>query len=140
MVIVDTSVWIDYLNLAETPETAWLDQELSRQRLGLLDIVLAEVLQGAGAERQAQALQRELLKFEVFATGGVDLAVAVGRHYRALRRRGITIRKTIDVWIATYCILQNLTLLHKDRDFDPFEQYLGLAVIHVGRGGAGARA
>lgn len=134
MVIVDTSVWIDYLNRVETPEAAWLDRELDQRRLGLLDIILLELLQGVSTERQADGLKRELLKFEVLTTGGVDLAIEAAKHYRDLRRRGITVRKTIDVWIASYCIMQGHGLLHSDRDFEPFERYLGLKVVDVTSG------
>jgi len=134
MVIVDTSVWIDYVNRVETPEAAWLDRELDQRRLGLLDIILLELLQGVSTERQADGLKRELLKFEVLTTGGVDLAIEAAKHYRDLRRRGITVRKTIDVWIASYCIMQGHGLLHSDRDFEPFERYLGLKVVDVTSG------
>lgn len=79
MVIVDTSVWIDYLSGTDTPEAAWLDRELDRRRLGLLDINLLELIQGVSTERQASGLKRELLRFEVLTTGGVDLAVEAAR-------------------------------------------------------------
>ncbi|MCI0538512.1 MAG: PIN domain nuclease [Verrucomicrobiales bacterium] len=130
MVIVDTTVWVDYLNGVTTPHTDWLDQELDRQRLGLTDLILSEVLQGVRDEREAAETRRELLKFEVFTTGGVELAVTAARNYRALRAKGRTIRRTIDCWIATFCLLNDHALLHNDRDFDPFEEFLGLRVIH----------
>lgn len=130
MVIVDTTVWVDYLNGVASPQTEWLDRELDRQRLGLTDLILSEVLQGVHDERAAAEARRELLKFEVFTTGGVALAVAAARNYRALRARGRTVRRTIDCWIATYCLLNHHSLLHNDSDFDPFEAFLGLQVIH----------
>src|SRR5574341_595122 len=130
MVIVDTTVWVDYLNGVTTPQTDWLDQELDRQRLGLTDLILSEVLQGVRDEREAAETRRELLKFEVFTTGGVELAVTAVQNYRALRVKGHTIRRTIDCWIATFCLFNNHTLLHHDNDFDPFEKFLSLRVIH----------
>lgn len=130
MVIVDTTVWVDYLNGVVNPQTDWLDQELDRQRLGLTDLILSEVLQGVRDEHEAAATQRELLKFEVFTTGDIELAVASARNYRALRTKGRTVRRTIDCWIATFCLLNDHALLHIDSDFDPFEKFLGLRVIH----------
>lgn len=132
MVIVDTTVWVDYLNAVATSQTDWLDQELERQRLGLTDLILSEVLQGVRDEHAAAATQRELLKFEVFTTGGMELAVASAQNYRALRAKGRTVRplRAIDCWIATFCLLNDHSLLHTDSDFDPFEKFLGLRVIH----------
>jgi len=130
MVIVDTTVWIDYLSGETTPATDWLEYELDRQRLGLTDLILTEILQGVQNEREADETQRELLKFEIFPMGGVELAVAAAHYYRQLRGRGRTVRRTIDCWIATFCLLNDHALLHNDRDFDPFEEFLGLRVIH----------
>ena len=130
MVLVDTTVWVDYLNGNATAQTDWLERELSRQRLGLTDLILTEVLQGLHTEREAADTRRELLKFEVFTTGGVVLAVAAARNYRLLRSKGRTVRRTIDAWIATFCLLNNHSLLHNDSDFEPFEAFLGLSVIH----------
>jgi predicted nucleic acid-binding protein len=130
MVIVDTTVWVDYFNGIANPQTDWLDQELDRQRLGLTDLILSEVLQGVRDEHEAITLRRELFKFEVFPTGNVELAVAAAQNYRTLRAKGRTVRRTIDCWIATFCLLNNHTLLHTDSDFDPFEKFLGLRVIH----------
>lgn len=128
MVIVDTTIWIDYFNGTATPTTEWLERELDRQRLGLTDLILSEVLQGVRDEREATLTRRELLKFEVFTTGGVELAVTAARNYRKLRSKGHTIRRTIDCWIATFCLLNGHVLLHNDSDFDPFESLLGLQV------------
>lgn len=130
MVIVDTTVWVDYLNGRPAPHVGWLERELERQRLGLTDLILCEVLQGVRDEHQAAETRRELLKLQVFTTGGVPLAVAAARNYRDLRSRGRTVRRTIDVWIATFCLLNDHTLLHNDRDFDAFEEYLRLRVVH----------
>ena len=130
MVIVDTTVWVDYLRGTQTPQTDWLEVEMERQRLGLTDLNLCEVLQGVRNEREVIQVRRKLLNFEVFATGGIELATAAARNYRTLRSRGFTVRKTIDCLIATFCLTHNHTLLHNDRDFTPFEQILGLRVIH----------
>ena len=130
MIIVDTTVWIDYLRGTTTPQTEWLDGELTRRRLALTDLILCEVLQGIRSERRFAATRRALLKFEVFATGGIDLAVAAARNYRKLRAKGHTVRRTVDCLIATFCLEHSHALLHNDRDFDPFEEALGLPVIH----------
>ena len=130
MVIVDTTVWIDYFQGVENPETEWLNTELDRQRLGLTDIILCEVLQGVRADVVAKEVERRLLNLEVFDTGGVAVAREAARNYRALRSRGHTVRKTIDCLIATFCLRGQHSLLHRDRDFDPFEKFLELSVIH----------
>jgi predicted nucleic acid-binding protein len=130
VVIVDSSVWIDYFNGEHNPETDWLDAQLDRQRLGLTTIILSEVLHGVRDERVATHVESELLKLEVFEATSVSLAVEAARNYRALRALGKTVRKTIDVLIATFCIQAGHSLLHRDRDFDPFEELLNLVVIH----------
>jgi predicted nucleic acid-binding protein len=130
VVIVDTTVWVDYLQGAENPETDWLNTELDRQRLGLTDIILCEVLQGVRDEVVAKEVERRLLNLEVFDTGGVAVAREAARNYRALRGRGHTVRETSDCLIATFCLRGQHSLLHRDRDFDPFEQFLELSVIH----------
>lgn len=131
MVIVDTTVWIDYLRGISNHETDWLDQALPRERLGLTDLILSEVLQGIRDESAFERTREDLLRFRIFATGGTDLALAAASNYRTLRRRGITVRKTVDCWIATFCLLSGHQLLHRDRDFDPFEEVLGLQVVHA---------
>ena len=130
MVIVDTTVWVDYLKGTNTPKADWLEAEMERQRLGLTDLTLCEVLQGVRGERRFAEVRRELLKFEVLRSGGTELAIAAAGNYRRLRARGRTVRRTIDCLIATFCIMNGHSLLHRDRDFDPFEQVLGLRVIH----------
>lgn len=127
---MDTTVWVDYLQGAENPETDWLNTELDRQRLGLTDIILCEVLQGVRDDVVAKEVERRLLNLEVFDTGGVALAREAARNYRALRSRGHTVRKTIDCLIATFCLREQHSLLHRDRDFDPFEKFLELSVVH----------
>jgi len=130
MVIVDTTVWIDYFRGQRNPETTWFDKELSRQRFGLTDLNLCEVLQGVRDETAFSRVRRELRKFELLAAGGEDLAFAAAVNFRILRQRGRTVRKTIDCLIATFCIAQGHSLLHRDRDFDHFEHLLGLSVVH----------
>ncbi len=130
MVIVDTTVWIDYFSGVQTPQTDWLDREIDRQRLGLTDLILCEVLQGVKDEEQAAETQRELMKFEVIPMSGIELDVAAAQNYRKLRAQGRTVRKTVDCLIATFCLTNGHALVHNDRDFDPFEQILGLRVIH----------
>jgi predicted nucleic acid-binding protein len=130
MVIVDTTVWIDYFGDVANDETLWLDQALGRDRLGLTDLILCEVLQGIRGEAAFTHVCDELMKLRMFPAGGSDLAIAAAHNYRTLRRRGFTMRKTIDCWIATFCLLSGHTLLHRDRDFDMFENVLGLQVVH----------
>jgi predicted nucleic acid-binding protein len=130
MVIVDTTVWIDYLRGLQNSETNYFDRELGRQRFGLTDLILCEILQGLRDEQASKRVLRELRQFELFETGGEELAVAAARNFRSLRQRGHTVRKTIDCLIATFCLRHGHSLLHCDRDFDHFEKVLGLTVIH----------
>jgi len=130
MVVVDTTVWIDYLRGSENPETLWLDRELTRQRLGLTDLILCEVLHGIRGPATFERVRDNLLRFRLFQTGGRDLAIAAAQSYRTLRERGYTVRKTIDCLIATFCLQAGHELLHRDRDFDAFERALGLQVVH----------
>jgi predicted nucleic acid-binding protein len=131
MVIVDTTVWIDYLGGILNPETAWLDREMLQQRIGLTDMILCEVLQGIPDRGDFRRIRDQLLAFDVFSTGGAENAIAAAENYRALRQRGYTVRKTVDCWIATFCLLTRNQLLHRDRDFDAFEKVLGLQVVRA---------
>ncbi|HEX6974003.1 MAG TPA: PIN domain-containing protein [Vicinamibacterales bacterium] len=130
MVVVDTTVWVDYFNGFQTPETDWLDFALERQRLAITPLILCEVLQGLRTERAAADVRTELLRLELLDGLTPEVAIAAAAGHRLLRRRGITVRKTIDLLIATFCIEAQHTLLHNDRDYDSFEQYLGLSVVH----------
>lgn len=130
MVIVDTTVWIDYLNAVATPESEWLDREATSRRLGLLDLMVCEILQGLPTDDDATRVLRQLRRFEIFESGGVELAVAAAGNFRRLRQRGRTVRKTIDCLIATFCLREGHALLHADRDFDAFEELLHLQVVH----------
>ncbi len=131
MVIVDTTVWIDYLRGSENPQTNWLDAHLTNQRLGLTDLILCEVLQGIRDQVQFAQARADLLKFKIFHTGGSELAIAAAQNYRELRYRGYTVRYTIDCLIATFCLQAEHRLLHRDHDFDSFEKVLGLQVVHA---------
>ena len=130
MVIVDTTVWIDYLGNVSNRETNWLIRELGRQPLGLTDIILCEVLQGIRSDAAFAGVRHDLEKLYIFDTGGSELAVAAAQNYRRLRQAGYTVRTTIDCLIATFCLEAGHALLHRDRDFDPFEEYFGLRVVH----------
>jgi predicted nucleic acid-binding protein len=131
MVIVDTTVWIDYFRGIENAETVWLGRQLERQRLALTDLILCEVLQGIRDPTQFVLARGQLLRFFVFINGGAELAVAAARNYRHLREHGYTVRKTIDCLIATFCLQEGHELLHRDRDFDPFESILGMKVVQT---------
>ncbi len=128
MWIVDSSVWIDYFNGKATPQTDILDAALGQRELGLGDIILCEVLQGFRRQKEFESARQSLLHFPIFIIGGTGIAIKSAENFRVLRRKGITIRKTIDCLIATFVIEQGFSLLHSDRDFDPFEAYLGLDV------------
>ncbi len=131
MVIVDTSVWIDYFSGVIRPETEWLHREVGHQEIGLTDLICCELLQGVREDRRFKELQGTLAAFPVFSLGGLDLAVSSAKNYRVLRKLGITIRSTIDCLIATFCLTEGYTLLHHDSDFDPFEKYLHLSVVRI---------
>jgi hypothetical protein len=131
MVIIDTTVWIDYLRGTDNRETLWLDSELTRQRFGLTDLILCEVLQGVRDPSTFRQVRHELLTFNLFETGGKDLAIDSANNYRKLREQGYTVRRTIDCLIATFCMQAGHELLHRDRDFDSFEKTLGLQVVHA---------
>ncbi len=131
MVIVDTTVWIDYLRGTENGETRWLERELPLRWLGMTDLILCEVLQGLRDQKTFARVRAELLQLEVFDSGGVDIAIAAASNYRELRERGYTVYKTVDCLIATFCLKFEHQLLHRDRDFECFETELGLKVMHV---------
>src|SRR5579863_1808947 len=130
MVIVDATVWIDYLRGEDNLETLWLQSQLTQQPLGLTDLSLCEVLQGVRGRSEFSHACDDLLRFHLFSTGGLELAIAAARNYVSLRERGVTIRKTIDCIVATFCLVAGHELLHRDRDFDAFEKMLGLRVVH----------
>jgi predicted nucleic acid-binding protein len=129
MWIVDSSVWIDYLTGAGTPQTDLLDAALGQQPIGVGDIILCEVLQGFRHQRDFDIARELLLRFPIYTIGGIEIAIQSARNYRFLRHRGITVRKTVDCLIATFVIESGFSLLHSDRDFGPFEAHLGLDII-----------
>ena len=127
MVVVDTSVLIDYFRAVDTKETALLDTFIDADVDVLIaDLVLMELLQGVRTEQQAQSVLQELTVYRTITIAGSDCAIQAAQHYRQLRGIGITPRKSIDTLIATRCILDEIPLLFSDRDFDPFVKHLGL--------------
>ena len=130
MIIIDTTVWVDYLRGTSSPHAEWLESNLMSERFGLTDLILCEVLQGVVSDVHCHAVQKELQRFEVYETGTIELAIEAAANYRRLRAAGRTVRKTIDCLIATFCLVGGHALLHHDRDYDPFEEHLGLSVIH----------
>ena len=128
MILVDSSVWIDYFGGAASPEADRLDALLGVEPLVTGDLILAEVLQGFAADRDFQHARTLLESFEVVALAGREVCIEAAQNFRTLRRKGVTIRKTIDTIIATCCIRNGYVLLHNDRDFDAFVEHLGLRV------------
>lgn len=126
MILVDSSVWIGYFRGTVTPQTDHLHALLGREPLAVGDLILTEVLQGFGPEPDFQRACLLLTSLQVIPLGGTELAIQAVRHDRRLRSLGVTVRKTIDTLIATACIEHGLSLLHDDRDFDPFVTHLGL--------------
>ncbi|HEY2661911.1 MAG TPA: PIN domain nuclease [Caulobacteraceae bacterium] len=126
MILVDSSVWIDYFRGAATPQTDRLDGLLGAEPLATGDVGLAEVLQGFSTERDFNNALGLLTSLSIVDIGGQDIAIQAARNFRALRALGVTVRKTIDTLIATRCIEGGYSLLFSDRDFDPFVEHLGL--------------
>lgn len=129
MILVDSSVWIDYFNGQNTPQVEVLDQLLGTQPLAIGDIILTEVLQGFRQDADYLKARQLLISLTIFNLINVDLALKSSDNFRSLRKRGITVRKTIDVIIATFCIEEEHTLLFSDKDFIPFVQHLGLSAV-----------
>lgn len=129
MLIVDSTVLIDHLNGVEASHVSLFMEAIERRRIGIGEIILFEVLQGFRNDRDFEAVRQRLCEFELYEMVTAEAAVTAARNYRLLRRRGMTVRKSHDVFIATFCIEHGHTLLHNDRDFDPFEEHLGLSVL-----------
>ena len=129
MILVDSSVWIDYFNGRGTPRTDRLDKLLGMEPLAIGDLILTEVLQGFTADADYRQARQLLTSQTVFDMLGTELALKSADNYRTLRQRGITVRKTIDTFIATFCIERQHTLLFEDRDFLPFVEHLGLVAV-----------
>ena len=128
MILVDSSVWIDDFRGVDAAHTDALDRLLGERDVLVGDLMLVEVLQGFTADGDFETARRLMTSVPVVEIGGLEVALQAARHYRHLRSRGVTVRKTIDTLIATRCITDRLTLLHHDRDFDPFVTELGLRV------------
>jgi len=128
VILVDSSVWIDHLRETITAPVSYLRSLISTEELLVGNLVLCEVLQGLRNDAEARAVEEALREFEIVSLVDAELAVKAAANYRFLRRRGITMRKTIDVIIGTYCIKRGHTLLHGDRDFAPMEPFLGLQI------------
>ena len=126
MILVDSSVWIDYFRGTITVQTERLDALLGSEPLAVGDLVLTEVLQGFNSERDFNQARRLLTALDVVEIGGREIAIQAARHFRTLRLLGVTVRKTIDTLIATFCIEKNYALLYSDRDFEPFVERLGM--------------
>ena len=129
MILVDSSVWIDYLRGAATMQTDRLHGLLGQEPLAVGDLILAEVLQGTTTEKDFKEVLRLFRSMELVQLGGEGIAIQAARNFRALRDKGVTVRKTIDCIIATRCIADGLTLLHSDKDFEPFVAHLGLRSV-----------
>jgi predicted nucleic acid-binding protein len=129
VIVVDSSVWIDFLNGRHVPHVRRLRALLGAEEIIIGDLMLCEVLQGLTSERMARDVEALLRRFEIVSMAGDALAVTAARNFRSLRRRGITIRKTIDLFIGTWCIENRKPLLHNDSDFHPMVRHLGLIEV-----------
>ena len=129
MILVDSSVWIDYFNGLSTWQTDSLDHYLSNVPVVIGDLILTEVLQGFRSNNDFETAKKFLNALPFRQIGGYKVAVQSAQNYRSLRKAGVTVRKTIDVIITTFCIIEGLTLLHDDRDFDPMESHFSLKTL-----------
>lgn len=129
MIVVDSSVWIDFFNGVPTPEVARFRVLLESETIVVGDLILCEVLQGLRTEARAELARRVMHRADVVPMVGPEIALKAAENYRKLRRRGITIAKTIDLLIGTFCIEHRHVLLHSDRDFDPMARHLGLQTL-----------
>ena len=131
MIMVDSSVWIDYFNGNSTWQTNLLDNLLSSTPIIMGDLIFTEILQGFRYDKEYKAAKSYLDELPFRQMGGYNVAVKSANIYRELRKQGITVRKTLDVIIATFCIIEGLTLLHDDRDFDPISTHFLLKVFYI---------
>ena len=129
MILVDSSVWIDYFRGSPTPQCERLDALLETEPLAIGDLILVEVLQGFTSDKAFNQAKKLLTSLVVTDLGGQDIVIRAAKNFRALRALGVTVRKTIDTFIATRCIESGFTLLHADRDFEPFVTHLGLRSV-----------
>lgn len=130
MTVIETSVWIDSFRGVLNPQTAWLNEHMDREEIALTDLVFFETLRGFSDTSQFKQASGYMSRFSILDTGGAVVAAKAAEYHQVLRKRGITVRSGIDCVIATYCIREGHSLLHNDRDFEPFEKHLGLRVIH----------
>jgi len=128
MIVVDTSVWIDYVNGVRTAQTDILDKALQESRVVTGDLIMVEFLQGFRDNKQFQIAKKLMDSLEYYDFVGKEMAVKAAENFRLLRKQGVAVRKTIDVLIATFCIEHGFELLHNDRDFEPMKEILGLQV------------
>jgi predicted nucleic acid-binding protein len=137
LIVVDSSVWIDFLNGKDVPHVRRLNALFGAEEIIVGDLMLCEVLQGLESERAAGEVETLLRRFEIVPMAGEAIAVAAARNFRALRRLGITVRKTIDLLIGTWCIENRRPLLHNDADFRPMARHLGLIEVSMTVSAAG---
>jgi predicted nucleic acid-binding protein len=126
VILVDSGVWIDYLRGAPTPQVNRLDSLLGVEPVAVGDLGLAKVLQGCDSDADFNRVKDLLDSLFLVELGGREIAIQTARNFRTLRSLGVTIRQTIDTIIATRCIADDLALLYRDKDFDPFKEHLGL--------------
>jgi predicted nucleic acid-binding protein len=131
VIVVDTSVWIDFLNGRNAPHVRRLRAILGVEEIIVGDLMLCEVLQGLDSERTARRVESLLRRFEIVSMAGEAIAVAAAYNFRSLRKRGVTVRKTIDLLIGTWCIEHRVALLHNDSDFRPMASHLGLIELSI---------
>ena len=131
MILVDSSIWIDYFKGEINRKTDWLDGALGTEPIIVGDIILTEVLQGFQSDKDFRIAKQLLLEFPFMNMLGRELALKSALNYKSLRKKGVTVRKTIDVMIGTFCIENNFSLFHNDKDFNPLEKYLTLKVLKV---------
>jgi len=129
MILVDSSVWVNYFNGILTWQTDLLDNYLSNIPVVMGDLILAEVLQGFRSDEDYETAKNFLGTLPFRQIGGYNVAIQSAQNYRLLRKAGVTVRKTIDIIIATFCIMEGLTLLHDDRDFDPIASHFSLKTL-----------
>ena len=128
MIVADTSAWIDYFNGKIAPHTDRLDKDLGMERIIIGDLIITELLQGFKNNKDYQVARKLIEGLEYRDFVGKEIAIKAADSYRYLRKKGVTVRKTIDVIIATFCVENGFQLIHNDKDFEPFEEYLGLMI------------
>ena len=129
MILVDSSVWIQYFNGIATWQTDFLDELLSESQILMGDLIFTEILQGFRSDKDFHAAKNHLSLLPFQEMGGYNVALQSAINFRKLQKKGVTVRKTIDVFIGTFCILEDIILLHDDKDFDPMETHLSLKML-----------